>query len=83
VNQCTRVLNGRFQARVGVFPTGSIAWYGASSHNGYDDNVARITGNVLPRFLDPAPVEGGELPGGQPRPRALRFATTKIPRFRR
>jgi hypothetical protein len=28
-----------------VFSTGSIAWCGALSHNDYDNNVARITGN--------------------------------------
>ncbi|MDE2395001.1 MAG: N,N-dimethylformamidase [Burkholderiales bacterium] len=33
-----------------VFSTGSIAWCGSLSHNGYDNNVARITGNVLRRF---------------------------------
>jgi len=37
-----------------VFSTGSIAWCGSLSHAGYDNNVARITGNVLRRFLDPA-----------------------------
>ncbi len=37
-----------------VFATGSIAWAGSLAHNGYDNNVARITGNVLRRFLDPA-----------------------------
>ncbi|MGE0118917.1 MAG: N,N-dimethylformamidase beta subunit family domain-containing protein [Dongiaceae bacterium] len=41
-----------------VFSTGSIAWAGSLGHNGYDNNVARITGNVLRRFLDPAPLEG-------------------------
>ena len=35
-----------------VFSTGSIAWAGSLSHNAYDNNVARITGNVLRRFLD-------------------------------
>jgi len=39
-----------------VFSTGSIAWAGSLGHNGYDNNVARITGNVLRRFLDPAPL---------------------------
>jgi N,N-dimethylformamidase len=39
-----------------VFSTGSIAWAGSLAHNGYDNNVARITGNVLRRFLDPAPL---------------------------
>ena len=38
-----------------VFNTGSIAWSGSLSHNGYDNNVAQITSNVLHRFLDPAP----------------------------
>jgi N,N-dimethylformamidase len=40
-----------------VFSTGSIAWCGCLSHNGYTNNVARITGNVLRRFLDPTPFE--------------------------
>jgi N,N-dimethylformamidase len=40
-----------------VFSTGSIAWAGSLSWNGYDNNVARITGNVLRRFLEPAPFE--------------------------
>ncbi len=34
-----------------VFSTGSIAWAGALSHNGYDNTVSRITGNVLRRFI--------------------------------
>lgn len=38
-----------------VFSTSSIAWAGALSHNGYENNVSRITRNVLERFLDPAP----------------------------
>jgi N,N-dimethylformamidase len=38
-----------------VFATGSIAWCCALSHNGYDNNVSRLTGNVLRRFLDPRP----------------------------
>ena len=41
-----------------VFTTGSIAWVCSLSHNGYENNVSRITGNVLRRFLDPAPLEG-------------------------
>jgi N,N-dimethylformamidase len=40
-----------------VFSTGSIAWSCALSHNGYDNNVSRITGNVLRRFLDPKPFD--------------------------
>ena len=39
-----------------VFTTGSIAWCGGLSHNGYDNNVSRLTGNVLRRFADPAPL---------------------------
>lgn len=38
-----------------VFATGSIAWCCALSHNGYDNNVSRVTDNVLRRFLDPRP----------------------------
>jgi N,N-dimethylformamidase len=38
-----------------LFATSSIAWCGSLSHNGYDNNVSRITWNVLQRFLDPAP----------------------------
>ncbi|MFO1037096.1 MAG: DUF6605 domain-containing protein [Geminicoccaceae bacterium] len=38
-----------------VFSTGSIAWCGSLSWNDYDNNVSRLTANVLRRFLDPAP----------------------------
>jgi N,N-dimethylformamidase len=38
-----------------VFSVGSIAWCGSLSHNGYDNNVSRITENVLRRFRDPTP----------------------------
>jgi N,N-dimethylformamidase len=38
-----------------VFSVGSIAWAGSLSWNGYDNNVSRITENVLRRFLDPSP----------------------------
>ncbi len=40
----------------GVFSVSSIAWMGSLSHNGYDNNVSRITENVLRRFSDPAPL---------------------------
>ena len=33
-----------------MFATSSIAWSGALSHAGYENNVARITGNVLDRL---------------------------------
>lgn len=39
-----------------VFGVGSIAWCGSLSHNGYDNNVSRITWNVLKRFMDEAPL---------------------------
>ncbi|MBW8639049.1 LamG domain-containing protein [Hoeflea sp. WL0058] len=38
-----------------VFNVGSIAWAGSLSHNGYDNNVSRITANVLDRFTNPEP----------------------------
>jgi hypothetical protein len=38
-----------------VFSTSSIAWAGALAHNGYQNNVSRLTENVLRRFLDAAP----------------------------
>ena len=40
-----------------VFSTGSIAWCGSLSHAGYDNPVARMTGNVLARFADDTPFE--------------------------
>ena len=38
--------------RVGgaVFSVGSISWCGSLSHNGYANDVSRITANVLRRF---------------------------------
>src|SRR6266508_4342622 len=38
-----------------VFAVSSIAWCGSLSHNNYDNNVSRITLNVLSRFSDPKP----------------------------
>jgi len=38
-----------------VFSVGSISWCGSLSHNGYANNVSRVTENVLRRFLDPTP----------------------------
>jgi len=38
-----------------VFATSSIAWAGALSHHGYQNNVSRLTANVIQRFLDPTP----------------------------
>ena len=39
-----------------IFSTGSIAWCGALSQNNYDNNVSRITGNVLRRFASYEPM---------------------------
>src|SRR4030095_7617139 len=39
-----------------VFSTGSIAWIGSLSHTRYENNVSRITENVLRRFIDPRPL---------------------------
>ncbi|MEX1110090.1 MAG: N,N-dimethylformamidase beta subunit family domain-containing protein [Dongiaceae bacterium] len=38
-----------------LFATGSISWPAALAHEGYDNNVSRITENVLRRFADDAP----------------------------
>ncbi len=40
-----------------VFSVGSISWFGALARNGYDNDIARMTGNVLERFRDPKPFE--------------------------
>lgn len=40
-----------------VFSVGSIGWTAAMAFAGYDNNVARMTGNVLRRFLDPEPLD--------------------------
>ena len=49
-----------------VFSTSSIAWSGSLSHNGYDNDVSRITENVLRRFAadEPIPWPAGPQPGG-------------------
>jgi N,N-dimethylformamidase len=38
-----------------VFSVGSISWAGSLFENRYNNNVSRITENVLRRFLDPSP----------------------------
>jgi N,N-dimethylformamidase len=40
-----------------VFSAGSMAWVGSLSSDGYNNDVARITENVLRRFLQPAPFQ--------------------------
>ena len=34
-----------------VFAVGSVTWTGSLSYNNYDNNVSRITGNVLQKFV--------------------------------
>jgi N,N-dimethylformamidase len=41
----------------GVFAVGSITWAGAMAINDFANDVARLTTNVLRRFLDPAPLD--------------------------
>jgi N,N-dimethylformamidase len=36
-----------------VFSTGSITFCGSLPHNGFDNSISRLIGNVLTRFLDP------------------------------
>ena len=38
-----------------MFSTGSITWMSSSLENGFDNDVAKITLNVVKRFLDPSP----------------------------
>jgi len=38
-----------------VFSVGSMAWVGALSHESYENDISRITENVLRRFLDNDP----------------------------
>ena len=50
---------GETSAGGAIFATGSIAWCGALLVNDCDNNVSKITANVLRRFLDPAPFTPG------------------------
>lgn len=38
-----------------VFSVGSISWFGSLARNGYDNDTATMTANVIRRFLEPAP----------------------------
>ena len=38
-----------------VWSTGSISYLGSLAHESYRNGISRMTGNVLRRFLDPAP----------------------------
>jgi hypothetical protein len=44
-----------------VWSASSIAYCGALSHNNYDNNVSKLTKNVLDRFVadEPAPLAAG------------------------
>jgi N,N-dimethylformamidase len=53
-----------------VFSTGSISWIGSLAHDGYRNDVARITANVVRRFADPEPFV---LPTAAPEVRAGRM----------
>ena len=46
-----------------VFSAGSIAWAASLATNEYDNDVARLTTNVLRRFVDPEPFPIEELGG--------------------
>ncbi len=39
-----------------VFSAGSMTWIAALDHDNFNNDVARITDNVIRRFLDPAPL---------------------------
>ena len=52
-----------------VFSVSSMTWCAALAWNDYDNNVSRITGNVLRRFRDPTPFRDARLfPGAETRP---------------
>ena len=40
-----------------VFSASSISWFGALARNGYDNDIAQMTRNVLLRFADPTPFD--------------------------
>ena len=65
-----------------VFSTGSIAWAGSLSHNGYDNNVSGSCATTC--FLDPEPSSPGPpLPFSfPPRRRQDRPAGGALPRAR-
>ena len=51
-----------------VFSTGSIAWAGSLSHEQYQNDIARITANVLNRFLDETPFDTSPEQQRDPKP---------------
>ncbi|MDX1888041.1 N,N-dimethylformamidase beta subunit family domain-containing protein [Mycolicibacterium sp. 050158] len=51
------IVYGALRGGGGFFAVGSIAWSAALSHNKYENNVARLTENVLRRFRDSEPLK--------------------------
>jgi N,N-dimethylformamidase len=49
-----------------VWTSASIAWCGSLSYNDYNNNVSRITENVLRRFASDDPLPKAPTPSGQP-----------------
>lgn len=56
-----------------VFSASSIAYCGSLSHNNYDNNISRLTENILRRFLsdEPLPSFGKSTPAKVPNSKAL------------
>lgn len=50
----------------GVWSASSIAYCGSLSHNNYENNISRLTKNVLDRFLSEEPAPAGAVPGIRP-----------------
>jgi N,N-dimethylformamidase len=48
-----------------VFTTGSMAWIGSLAHDDYDNDVSRITGNVLAAFASDGPLPDGDGGSGE------------------
>ena len=46
----------RYPNEGAVFSVGSISWCGSLSYNGYENNVSRITDNVLHKFASDVPL---------------------------
>ena len=46
-----------YRSKSSVFSVGSISWFGALARNGYDNDVARMTENVIRRFAEATPFE--------------------------
>jgi N,N-dimethylformamidase len=51
------VVYGALESGGGFFSVGSIAWTGSLAYTAYDNNIARVTTNVLRRFRDPEPLK--------------------------